>query len=90
MNATSSSRRLLHLRVPLLRLARRLLVGAVADGAEVVDLAVQPLERLAQMIGQQDAEGVLVPAVDGHPGDEGLLLRRERPVDRPALGSTED
>ena len=45
MNADQLVPPLLDLGVPLLRLAGRLLVGPVADGAEVVDLAVQALQR---------------------------------------------
>ena len=76
---------LLDLGIPLLRLAGRLLVGPFTDGAEVVDLAVQPLQSLAKMVGEKNAERSLVPPVDRHPGDERFLLGRERPVDRTAL-----
>ena len=59
-----------------LGLARGRGVVAVARRSEVGELAVETGEGGAEVVGEQDAQGLRVPAVDGDPGDEGLLGRR--------------
>ena len=59
-----------------LGVARGLLVGAVAGGAQVGQLAVEAGERRHEVVGEQHPQGLLVHPVDVHPGDEGLAPTR--------------
>ncbi|MCY1013411.1 hypothetical protein OV079_49370 [Nannocystis pusilla] len=65
--------------------ARGLLVLAVTGSAEVGELAIDACEGGIQMVGEERAQSRVVPAVDRDPGDEGPLLGRYRPVDRPVV-----
>ena len=71
--------------VSLLGGAGGLLVGAVAGGAQVGELAVEAGQRRHQVVGEQHPQGLVGHPVDGHPGHEGPARRGERPVDGAAL-----
>jgi hypothetical protein len=44
-----------------------------AGGAQVLQLALEPTADRVEVLGEQSVEGVRPPAVDRHPGDEGLV-----------------
>jgi hypothetical protein len=70
---------LLHLGEALFGLA---LVGAGGAGrAQVLHLAFEAAPGRDEVVGEEDVEGVVGPAMDGGEGDEALLGRGEGEVD---------